>query len=129
MAYAEESGVKVLFLIRTKNEAQAPIRELRRLRDKGVDVDFTIIRNRPDMCCMVSTRKLPYEEFLEECRLLRSSGECPYYSNIRRINLNDLMLHIMDEASNVNEYVSTYAHLTSVLTRCLGCTWIGLRSA
>ncbi len=112
LAYAEESGVKILFLIRTKNEAQAPIRELRRLRDRGgVDVDFAIIRNRPDMCCMVSTRKLPYEEFLEECKFLRSSGECPYYSNIRRINLNDLMLHIMDEASNVNEYVSTLCAL------------------
>ena len=111
LAYAEESGVKVLFLIRTKNEAQAPIRELRKLRDRGVDVDYVVIRNRPDMCCMVSTRKLPYEEFLEECRFLRSSGECPYYSNIRRINVNDLMLNIMDEVSNVNEYVSNLCTL------------------
>ncbi len=111
MAYAEESGVKVLFLVRTKNEAQAPIRELRKLRDKGVDVDFVVIRNRPDMCCLTSTRKLPYEEFLEECKFLRSSGECPYYLNIRMINLNDLMLHIMDEVGNVKEYVSTLCKL------------------
>ncbi|WP_243665993.1 DEAD/DEAH box helicase family protein [Vulcanisaeta sp. JCM 16159] len=46
LAYAEEDNAKVLFLIRTKNEAQAPIRELRRLRDRGVNVDFVIIRNR-----------------------------------------------------------------------------------
>ncbi len=109
LAYAEEDNAKVLFLIRTKNEAQAPIRELRRLRDRGgVNVDFVIIRNRPDMCCMVSTRKLPYEEFLEECKFLRSSGECPYYSNIRKININDLMPNIVDGGvGNVNEYVST----------------------
>mgnify|MGYP001772603101 CR=1 FL=1 len=111
LAYAEESGAKVLFLVRTKNEAQAPIRELRRLRDRGVGVDFAIIRNRPDMCCMVSTRKLPYEEFLEECKLLRSSGECPYYSNIRSINLNDVMLQVMENAGNVNEYVSALCTL------------------
>ena len=111
LAYAEERGVKVLFLTRTKNEAQAPIRELRRLRDRGVDVNYVVIRNRPDMCCMASTRKLPYEEFLEECRFLRSSGECPYYSNIRKINVNDLMLNIMDEVDNVNEYVSSLCAL------------------
>ncbi len=111
LAYAEEVGAKVLFLIRTRNEAQAPIRELRRLRDRGVNVDFTIIRNRPDMCCMASTRKLPYEEFLEECRLLRSRGECHYYSSIRRVNLNDLMLQLMGEADNVSEYVSTLCSL------------------
>jgi DNA excision repair protein ERCC-2 len=111
LAYAEESGVKVLFLIRTKNEAQAPIRELRRLRDRGVDIDYVIIRNRPDMCCMVSTRKLPYEEFLEECRFLRSSDECPYYSNIRRVDVNSLMLHIMDNTGSINEYVSSLCAL------------------
>ncbi|WP_243665994.1 ATP-dependent DNA helicase [Vulcanisaeta sp. JCM 16159] len=56
---------------------------------------------------MVSTRKLPYEEFLEECKFLRSSGECPYYSNIRKININYLMPNIVDGVGNVNEYVST----------------------
>ncbi|MGC9153376.1 MAG: ATP-dependent DNA helicase [Vulcanisaeta sp.] len=107
LAYAEESNVKVLFLIRTKNEAQAPIRELRRLRDRGVDVDYVVIRNRPDMCCMVSTRKLPYEEFLEECKFLRSSGECPYYMNVGKVDINSVMYQVMEGADNVTGYVSS----------------------
>lgn len=108
LAYSEESGTRALFLVRTKNEAQAPpIRELRRLRDRGVDVGYAVIRNRPDMCCMVSTRRLPYEEFLEECRLLRSSDECPYYTGMRRINIDNVMTYVVDKAGNINEYVSS----------------------
>ncbi|MGC8543149.1 MAG: ATP-dependent DNA helicase [Vulcanisaeta sp.] len=107
LAYSEEVGAKVLFLVRTKNEAQAPIRELRRLRDKGVDVDYVVIRNRPDMCCMVSTRKLPYEEFLEECKFLRSSGECPYYMNVGKVDINSVMYQVMEGADNVTGYVSS----------------------
>ncbi|MDT7969013.1 MAG: ATP-dependent DNA helicase [Vulcanisaeta sp.] len=111
LAYSEESGYKVLFLIRTRNEAQAPIRELRRLRDRGVDVDYVIIRNRPDMCCMASTRKLPYEEFLEECRFLRSSGECPYYINTKKVDISNIMLNVLEDAGNVNEYVQSLCSL------------------
>ncbi len=107
LAYSEEVGAKVLFLVRTKNEAQAPIRELRRLRDRGVDVDYVVIRNRPDMCCMVSTRKLPYEEFLEECKFLRSSGECPYYVNVGKVDINSVMYQVMEGADNVTGYVSS----------------------
>mgnify|MGYP001772926033 CR=1 FL=1 len=111
LAYSEESGTRILFLVRTKNEAQAPIRELRRLRDKGVDVGYAVIRNRPDMCCMVSTRRLPYEEFLEECRLLKSSDECPYYAGMRRIDVDNVMMNVMDRAGNINEYVSSLCSL------------------
>ncbi|MFB6470063.1 MAG: ATP-dependent DNA helicase [Vulcanisaeta sp. AZ3] len=111
LAYSEESGVKVLFLVRTKNEAQAPIRELRRLRNKGVGVDYAIIRNRPDMCCMASTRKLPYDEFLGECRFLRSSGGCPYYVRVGKVDINDVMFKVTENADNVNSYISSLCSL------------------
>ncbi|MCG2863270.1 MAG: ATP-dependent DNA helicase [Vulcanisaeta sp.] len=111
LAYSEESGKKVLFLVRTKNEAQAPIRELRRLREKGVDVEYVIIRNRPDMCCIASTRKLPYEEFLEECRFLRSSGKCPYYVNTKKVNIDEVMLETLESAGSMSEYTQLLCSL------------------
>ncbi len=107
LAYSEESSSKVLFLIKTKNEAQAPIRELSKLRERGLDVDYVIIRNRPDMCCIASSKKLPYEEFLEECRLLRSRGECEYYINSRKANLNNVMRIVLDNTGNATSYTKT----------------------
>ncbi len=105
LAFCEEEGCRVLFLVRTRNEAQAPVRELLRLRKKGVDVSFVVLKGRPDMCCLASERKLPYEEFLEECRSLRKSGHCPYYKSVSRTDVKALVEEAFEASGGVKDYV------------------------
>ncbi|MGC8583482.1 MAG: ATP-dependent DNA helicase [Thermoproteus sp.] len=79
LTYAEEAGAKVLYLVRTKNEMLQPLKELARLRARGVEVRYAFLRNKQDMCCYKELRGLPYAEFLAECRYLRGLGKCKYY--------------------------------------------------
>lgn len=79
LAYAEEVGAKVVYLVRTKNEMLQPIKELARIRAKGVDLKYAFLRNKQDMCCYRELRGLPYAEFLAECRYLRGLGKCKYF--------------------------------------------------
>ncbi len=81
LAYVEEEGGKIVWLVRTRNEALAPVRELLALRRRGVEVPFVVLRNKRDMCCYVGLKRLPYEEFVEECRYLVSRGRCEYYAS------------------------------------------------
>lgn len=97
LSFCEDRDLKIIYLVRTKNEAQAPIRELLRLRDKGVYIPFTIVRNRLDMCCISESRKLPYEEFLEECRYLRGQGKCPYYNSTATHNLDEVLNEVLQD--------------------------------
>ena len=96
LAYAEETGKKILYLVRTKSEAQAPIREFKKLIKKSIDIRYIVIRSRLDMCCIVESKKLPYEEFIEECRYLRSYGKCQYYINTQKISEDELLTKLTD---------------------------------
>jgi DNA excision repair protein ERCC-2 len=108
LAFSEEVDSKVLFLVRTRNEAQAPLRELRRLREMGVVVDFSLIRSRPDMCCVGESRRLPYEEFLEECRYLRNTSQCQYYMNAKRVRARDAVDKLLDiDVASATEYTKS----------------------
>ena len=77
-ASLEENKV-VLYLARTKNQAQAPFRELRRLIRKGANLRISVFRNKKEMCALKNVEHLGYEEFLNQCRFLRESGFCKYY--------------------------------------------------
>lgn len=84
LSVAKEGGLKVLYLVRTRNEALAPLRELSRIKSRGTEVNIALFRNRLDMCCLSRRRSVPYEEFIEECKYLRSAGQCPFYANAVR---------------------------------------------
>ncbi|MEL9991361.1 MAG: ATP-dependent DNA helicase [Thermoproteus sp.] len=79
LTYAKEVDARVLYLVRTKNEMLQPLKELARLRARGVEVKYAFLRNKQDMCCYRELRGLPYAEFLAECRYLRALGKCKYY--------------------------------------------------
>jgi len=81
LAFAKEEGLKVLYLVRTRNEALAPLREISRIKSRGVEVGVALFRNRLDMCCISYRRNIPYEEFIGECKYLRSAGQCSFYNN------------------------------------------------
>ena len=77
--YALETGVKIHYAVRTRNELAAPLRELARLRERGVEVDYVVIKSRQDMCCYAQMKKMEYLAFLAECNLLKAMGKCEYY--------------------------------------------------
>lgn len=79
LAYAQEVEAKVLYLVRTKNEMLQPLKELARIKARGVDLRYAFLRNKQDMCCYKELRGLPYAEFLAECRYLRGLGKCKYF--------------------------------------------------
>lgn len=84
LAYSEGEPFKVIYAVRTNNQAIAPMRELSRLfRVKGVFVPYVLIRNRAKMCCISSTSKLPYRDFLMECNYLKRTGQCSYHVKLR----------------------------------------------
>jgi len=85
---ALESGKVILYLARTKNQAQAPFRELRRLIRRGANLRMSVFRNKKEMCALKNVEYLGYEEFLNQCRFLRESGLCKYYENAMKIGLS-----------------------------------------
>ncbi len=107
LAYAEETDRKIVYLIRTKSEAQAPLREVDKLRSRGIHVTYTVLRSRLDMCCMVENKRIPYDEFLEECRYLRYSNKCQYYINAQKIDIESVLSHLEDLDVDI-EKISTY---------------------
>ncbi len=106
LAYAEETDSYLAYLVRTKSEAQAPVRELLRLRKKSVHVPFVVIRSRLDMCCLVESKRTSYEEFLEECRYLRSHGKCQYYIAAQKVDIDDVYSQLMDMDYTFKSFVS-----------------------
>ncbi|MEM1597575.1 MAG: ATP-dependent DNA helicase [Pyrobaculum sp.] len=79
LKYAFERGLGVHYVVRTRNELEPPVRELSRLRERGVDVEYVVLKSRQDMCCYRQLRRLEYLEFLAECSLLKKMGRCEYY--------------------------------------------------
>ncbi len=107
LAYAEETDRKVVYLIRTKSEAQAPLREIERLKYRGIFIPYTIIRSRLDMCCIIESKRIPYDEFLEECRYLRYSGKCQFYDNAQKIDPDEILSRIQ-EIEAAPEHILNY---------------------
>ena len=70
---------KILYLVRTKTQFQAPLREIRLLHKKhGKTVKTTVLRSRQDYCALKFSKKVDYNEFTIICSKLRSEGVCPY---------------------------------------------------
>ncbi len=77
---ALDNGYKVMYLARTRNQFQAPLRELRAINKKiGGRINFLILYNRQEYCILKELKKLSYEDFLRYCSFLRKNNRCEYY--------------------------------------------------
>jgi len=85
---ALENDKTILYLARTKNQAQAPFRELRRLIRRGANLRVSVFRNKKEMCALKNIEHLGYEEFLNQCRFLREGGFCEYYKRTMDMELS-----------------------------------------
>ncbi|RLF04371.1 MAG: ATP-dependent DNA helicase, partial [Thermoprotei archaeon] len=80
-------GFKVLYLVRTRTQFQAPLRELRAIAER-VELDAVFLQNKRDMCLIKGVQLLPYDEFLRFCGELVRSGLCPYYRRASEIDIS-----------------------------------------
>jgi len=81
---------KIFYLARTKNQAQAPFRELKRMQERNGEIKAVVLRNRRDMCAIRYAGKMSYKDFLSFCKLLREHKECRFYDNALRAPVDDL---------------------------------------
>ncbi len=70
---------KVVYCVRTRNELDPVIRELRRF---GVD-DFAVLFSAKRMCPLASESPIDPSSFWLACSTLRHLGKCPYYKRLR----------------------------------------------
>ncbi len=84
LAASLEGGFKILYIVRTKSQFQAPRRELRLLAER-VKLSAVFLQNKRDLCLIRGAKLLPYDEFLNFCSELTRSGLCPYYQNARLV--------------------------------------------
>ncbi|MCE4603501.1 MAG: ATP-dependent DNA helicase [Aeropyrum sp.] len=85
------SADKILYLVRTVNELDPVVRELKRFR-----AEFTLLFSARRMCpLMTSPGSLPsVEDFWGNCRLARVKGVCDYYSNLMTIDPSVVRQHL-----------------------------------
>jgi len=72
---------RVLYVVRTRNEIQPVLRELKRFNAEKYSFLYSARR----MCPLLSGEGLSHEDFWETCRLLRLRGECSYFNMISEI--------------------------------------------
>jgi len=113
LAYSEGEPIKVIYMIRTNNQAIAPMRELSKLlKVKGLFIPYVLVRNRARMCCISSTSKLPYRDFLMECNYLKRTGECRYYIKLRESGIDhSLFMDTVAGLESPGEYVKSICKL------------------
>lgn len=87
LAATLEEDLRIIYLARTRNQFQAPLRELRKLRRTLRDLGYAVLFNKRDMCLIGGLSKLDYEEFVRYCTYLISRGACPYYKVARSLNV------------------------------------------
>ncbi|WP_048062897.1 ATP-dependent DNA helicase [Caldivirga maquilingensis] len=113
LAYSEGEPIKIIYMIRTNNQAAAPMRELSRmLKIRGVFIPYVLIRNRARMCCISSTSRLPYRDFLMECNYLKRTGECNYYVKLKSNGVDSsLFMDTVAGLESPGEYVKSVCKL------------------
>ncbi|NAZ29299.1 MAG: ATP-dependent DNA helicase, partial [Caldivirga sp.] len=113
LAYSEGEPVKIVYMIRTNNQAAVPMREISRLfKIKGVFIPYVLIRNRARMCCISSTSRLPYRDFLMECNYLKRTGQCSYHVKLRESGVDgSLFMDTVAGLESPADYVKSVCKL------------------
>lgn len=82
-----QAGVdRVLYVVRTRNEIQPVLRELKRFNVEGYSFLYSARR----MCPLLAGENLSHEDFWDTCRLLRLRGECAYFTKLEELQASDV---------------------------------------
>ncbi len=102
-----DSGAKrVIYVVRTRNEIQPVIRELRRFGLR----DYTFLYSARRMCPLLEEENLGVDDFWNTCRLLRLRGECAYYSSLSEVNEDDVR-RVVSSKDSPRGIVKDLAHM------------------
>jgi len=96
-------GYKVFYLAKTKNQALQPFKELKKLRNKGIDVNFIFFRNKKDMCGF--KHKMSYDEFIYTCNIYRKEGLCSFYKKTLKED-SEHFKALLDTAEDPMHFIS-----------------------
>lgn len=114
----EGGAERVLWAVRTVNEIDPVVRELRLF-----GASFTFLFSARRSCPLLRGGDMSNEEFWAACRLARLRGECPYHEKLREV-----------EAGHVRGYVKGHISIHAVevardIARFLGvCPFFALRA-
>ena len=76
---------KVLVLVRTVNEVEPIVRELKRFNE-----GYTILVSPRRTCPLIDSGGIPYEDFWENCRIARMRGACDYYRRVDYVSEDEI---------------------------------------
>jgi len=85
LSIARKYGLQIIWAVRTGNETDRPIEELKEIEEKTKAAYFGFsLRGKKDMCLLARERKLDdYESVAYLCQRMRK--KCKYYDNLRRV--------------------------------------------
>ncbi len=88
-----ERGIdRVVYVVRTRNELDPVIRELRRFGQR-----FSVLFSARRMCPLAMDRDVDPSSFWITCSMLRILGKCPYHKRLEKIDL-DLVEKLVSDA-------------------------------
>ncbi|HDN17860.1 MAG TPA: hypothetical protein ENF41_02260, partial [Candidatus Bathyarchaeota archaeon] len=97
LPYTLEMGYKVLWIVRTGNETDRPIEELKEIASRSSENIFGFsFRGKKDMCLLVRElieENITHEDARVACEIYR--GSCPYYLNFLHDPRTDLFVEDM----------------------------------
>ncbi len=82
---------KIIYLARTKNQFQAPFREIVRLAAAGIRIPAVLVTSKQDLCLLDTPKNLSYKEFLLYCLKARKTGKCGYKLHATIKDIPDLV--------------------------------------
>ncbi len=85
-----DNSLKLIYLVKTKSQFQAPLRELKML-NRRVAFSAVFLQNKRDLCPIKGTSVLQYDEFLKFCSELSRSGLCPYFKRLPKIEVEGVL--------------------------------------
>lgn len=84
---------RIIYLAHTKSQFQAPLREIARLEERGIEVPVVTLTSKKDLCLLPRTllREMDQKRFLRFCARKTLSGECPFKVSKCSCNLPNVL--------------------------------------
>jgi len=87
----------VIHSVRTRNEVQPVLRDLRRLYSRRRGFSYSFIYSAHRMCPLLRDKNMDPEDFWLSCQLLRSLGKCEFYNNAKKISSEEVFYIVSQE--------------------------------
>jgi DNA excision repair protein ERCC-2 len=87
----------VIHSVRTRNEVQPVLRDLRKLYSRRRGFSYSFIYSAHRMCPLLRERNMDPEDFWLSCQLLRSMGRCEFYNNAKKISSEEVFFIVSQE--------------------------------